>query len=613
VSAGNQFDGVDARSDAARGDPNGLKPCSFSFQSSPNQSATILVTRKILPLPFVAFLAGACCSVAGPAATLYVNGRIVTLDPQERVAEAMAVDDGRLTAVGTDAEVRKLAGPGTKIVDFGGKTVLPGLIETHCHSIGAARAALTGEYQELHSIAEIQKWVRAQAAKLAPGQWITVPRNEITRLEERRFPTPGELDAATADHPVMFVSVTKTVLNSAGWKALGVVDSASTVTGGEVVFENGKPVLMRGGQTALQSVMPPFLPPPPSALTDGLKELHAIYNSVGITTIFERATDRAGHDLFRTLAGNGELSTRVRTTFRFSARDAAGVDSYVKKLGLKAGDGDDMVRATCLKITVDGGIHWGTTWLGEPHGEKRTAFYRNTDPGYVGQKNYTQEQMRAIFGEANRLGWPVSAHVTGDGGAMEVLRAVEAVASGQPDIKERRFNLIHCYFPSDEMVSLAKKLNAGVDTQGYLYYRDSDFISRIYGRAWAGRFIGLGAWARGGVPVAINSDHMIGYDPDHAMNSFNPFLMLSIAVTRKNDLGEVHGAHQRLSRLDALRAVTLWAAWLSFDEQKLGSLEAGKLADFVVIDRDYLTCPEDEIKDIRPLRTVLGGRTVWER
>jgi len=118
---------------------------------------------------------------------------------------------------------------------------------------------------------------------------------------------------------------------------------------------------------------------------------------------------------------------------------------------------------------------------------------------------------------------------------------------------------------------------------------------------------------RAGVPVAINSDHMIGFDPDHAMNSFNPFLMLWIAVARKTDQGHVHGAHQKLSRLDALRAVTLWAAWLSFDEKKLGSLEPGKLADFVVVDRDYLTCADDEIRNIQAVRTVVGGKTVFER
>ena len=192
-----------------------------------------------------------------------------------------------------------------------------------------------------------------------------------------------------------------------------------------------------------------------------------------------------------------------------------------------------------------------------------------------------------------------------------VLRAVESVAQIQPDIRDRRFNLIHCYFPTAEMTALAKQLNAGIDTQSYLYYRDADFIAKIYGPNWAERFIGLGDWVRAGVPVAINSDHMIGFDPDHAMNSFNPFLMLDIAVNRRDDHGNVPGTHPKLSRLDALRTVTTWAAWLSFDEDKLGSLEPGKLADLVVLDRDYLTCPADQIKLIRPHLTLLNGQTVF--
>ncbi len=370
---------------------------------------------------------------------------------------------------------------------------------------------------------------------------------------------------------------------------------------------------MRGGQAALRAIMPQPPTPTEAQVRARLKQLHRVYNSVGITSIFERATDRAGFDLFRDLNARHELTTRVRGTFRFSAKDAAGVESYVKKLGLQPGEGDDMVRATCLKITVDGGIHWGTTWLSEPHGERRTAFYRNTNPAYEGEHYCSPAQMRDIFGAANKLGWPISAHVTGDGGAMAVLHAVQDVSLQQPSMLDRRFNLIHCYFPSAEMTALAKKLNVGVDTQSYLYYRDADFIARIYGEAWAERFLGLGSWVKAGVPVAINSDHMIGYDPDHAMNSFNPFLMLAIAVTRRDDQGNVHGAQQKLSRLDALRTVTTWAAWLSFDEPRLGSLEQGKLADFVVINRDYLTCPENDIRSIQPVLTVVGGKVVFER
>ncbi len=559
---------------------------------------------------FCALLLLAGAAAAQTPDTLFLNGKIITLDAAGAITEAISIRDGQILATGSTAELRATAGPDTKLIDLGGRSVIPGLIETHCHSIGAAKAALAGDYAEFYSIADLQNWIRQKAATLPPGAWIETPRNEITRLKERRFPTPEELDAATTEHPVLFVSVTKAVLNSAGWKAIGVTGPDSTVASGEVVFENGRPVLMRGGQAVLRSHMPVPAAPSPEAVRTKHEELIAIYNSVGITSIFERATDRAGFDFFRDQAAAGRLNVRVRGTFRFSAKDAAGAEAYLDKLGLQSGEGDSMVRATCLKITVDGGIHWGTTWLSEPHGEKRAAFYRNTDPAYTGNQGYTPEQMRDIFAAADRRGWPISAHVTGDGGAMAVLRAVETVAQTQPGIRDRRFNLIHCYFPTPEMAALAKSLNAGVDTQGYLYYRDADFIAKIYGPEWAEHFIGLGEWVKAGVPVGLNSDHMIGFDPDHAMNAFNPFLMLDIAVNRRDDHGNVHGPQQKLSRLDALRTLTTWAAWLSFDEKELGSLEPGKLADFVILDRDYLACPAEEIKQIRPQATYLNGRLI---
>ena len=282
-------------------------------------------------------------------------------------------------------------------------------------------------------------------------------------------------------------------------------------------------------------------------------------------------------------------------------------------MGLKPREGDEWIKAGPLKITVDGGIHWGTTWLSEPYGPRRTEFYRNPDPTYTGEKFYDLATMQTVFAAGNRLGWQWSAHVTGDEGTRNVLAAVEAVAKEDPTIRDRRFTLIHSYFPAPDIVRKAAELGVGVDTQGYLYYRDADTLHDIYGPAWAERFLGLGDWARAGVPVSINSDHMIGLNPDRAMNAFNPALMLWIAVARKSEGGKVYGPEQRLSRLDALRSVTHWAAKLSFDEDKLGTLESGKLADFVVLDGDYLACPEDDIRRLKVLRTVVGGTTVFER
>jgi predicted amidohydrolase YtcJ len=549
-----------------------------------------------------------------PADAVFLDGRIITLDARERIAEALAVRGGRIVAVGSTAEISGLTGPRSEVIRLGGRTVLPGFIESHCHSIGVARASVTDTYAELSSIGEIQDWIRRRAREVPPGTWIEVPRNEITRLKERRHPTPAELDAATTNHPVLYTSVMKHVLNTPGWRALGIVDATSKLTDGEIVRdERGQPVLIRGGGNQSLRKLIPAKTVTREQTVAALKQVLRRYNEVGITSIFERATDRDGFGIFTELRDRGELTTRVRATFRFSARTAEGVEKYVKGLGLKPGEGDDWVKAGPLKITVDGGIHWGTTWLSEAYGPRRVGFYRLPNPEYRGELLYSPEEMKTIFGAAERLGWSMSCHVTGDGGTETVLDAIAAVAVEQPGIKSRRFNLIHSYFPSPAIVRRAKELGVGVDTQGYLYYRDADALADVYGKPWAERFIGLAEWARGGVPVAINSDHMIGLDPDHAMNSFNPALMLWIAVARQTDRGNVYGPEQKLSRLDAMRSVTQWAAWLSFDEDRLGTLEPGKLADFVVVDRDYLKCSEAELRALKILRTVVNGRTVFAR
>lgn len=564
----------------------------------------------------------AVCCVLAPYAqavefadTVLIGGKIITLDPQQRVADSVAVRDGKILAVGTDAEIAPLIGPNTQTIRLAGQTVVPGFIESHCHAVGVARGSLEQTYAELTSIAELQDWIRGAAKDVPAGRWIEVPRNEITRFRERRFPTTAELDAACTTHPVLYNSVSnKYALNTLGYAELGVLKPDSKIEGGEVLRdEAGQPVLIRGATAAIRKHIPPKSEFSRDEVREALSKVLQRYNEVGITSIFERATDPQSLAFFRELHNQGRLTTRVTGTFRFSAKSADGVEKYVAGLGLKPGEGDDWIKAGPLKITVDGGIHWGTTRLTEPYGPRRIAFYRLTDPEYRGEQYYTVAEMTTIFATATRLGWQMSCHVSGDEGTLRVLEAVEKAAAAEPSIRQRRFTLIHSYFPSPEILAKCRELGVGVDTQGYLYYKDADTLSAIYGPQWAERFIGLGDWVRGGVPVALNADHMIGLDPNHAMNSFNPLLMISIAATRRTLDGQVHGPHQKLSRLDALRTVTQWPAWLSFDETKLGTIEAGKLADLAVLDRDLLNCPEDELASIQVQRTIVGGKTVFQR
>ncbi|MBI4622188.1 MAG: amidohydrolase [Verrucomicrobia bacterium] len=542
-----------------------------------------------------------------------VNGRIVTGEASGTVREALAVREGRIVAVGTTREISRLADVSTQTVDLEGKMVLPGLYEAHVHARRASLAYLRDPHQELRTITEIQEWVRQRAREVPTGEWIRIPRNEITRSRERRHPTVAELDAACTTHPVVFDAVRKLVLNTRGFRELGITEETKSVPGGEIIRgANGRLRFLVTSSPQLTSRFAARDTATDDQKREALLKLHRAYNAAGITTIFERGSLMDEYRVYEKLQSAGLLSVRTRFTMFAPFKTAEDVESFVKKENIRPGHGDDWLSIGTLKIMADGGIHWGNTRLSEPYGAKRTEFYGHSDPAFRGDMTATDEQMRAVFGAAARLGWQMIVHVTGDGGVDAVLRAMEAVNKEVP-LQGKRFMLTHAYFPSPGLAARAGALGMGVDTQAYTFLMDAPFINDIYGPEWAERFIGLGHWARGGVPAIISSDHMVGYDPDHSMNSYNPFIGLYAAVSRRSENGQVFGPGQRLSRIEALRAVTAIPAYLNFEENKSGTLEAGKFADFVVIDRDYLKCPEEEIRGIKVLRTVVGGKTVFLR
>ena len=546
------------------------------------------------------------------AEVVLLGGKVLTMDSQNRIVSAVAIRDGRIMDTGTDEKISRLQSPRTKIVQLGGATVIPGIIAAHCHAVGVARSELDQPHVELLTIAQIQQWIRERAQTLPAGTWIRVPRADITRLKERRHPTSNELDRACSTHPVIFTAARKSALNSVGLKSIGIKDGSDSIPGGEVVRTSDGRVLISGGNAHLRSIIP-RPKHSPEEVEASLRSVHRHYNAVGITSIFERAGGVDDFLRYRKLHSDGNLTVRMTQTFRSGFRSAQDVVAYTELLGMKTGDGDDWVRVGPLKITVDGGIHWGNTYLREPYGKKRTEFYVHKDPSYRGDLNYTVPKMSELFLAGHRLGWQWCCHVTGDAGVDAVLDALQAVHREHPDIASRRFSLTHAYFPAPDSISRAKKLGVCVDTQASLYFKDSAAIAEFYGNDWASRFIGLGDWIRGGIPTAIAGDHMLGLDPNMSMNAYNPFLMLHVAVTRRNREGHVYGVHQRVSRLDALRCLTMMPAYLSFAEATSGSLEKGKLADLAVLDRDYLNCTEDEIATINVVKTMIDGRFVYTR
>jgi predicted amidohydrolase YtcJ len=558
---------------------------------------------------------------APPADVVVWNAKVVTVDAAFSRAQAVAIRDGVFAAVGTNDDVKKLIGAGTRVIDAKGKTVVPGLIETHVHATGAARGEVTQPFVQLHSIGEIQDWVRARAKETPPGSWIQLPRVDVTRIREGRIPTRADLDAAAPNHPAVYTwdygGLTQVqVLNSAAIKAAGLTKQTPDPEGGKI-YRNPDGELtgvMDNGRALLNKVIPQRTVSEAEYL-QSLARLMGRYNESGITSIFERSSGPDGYRNYQQLKSEGRLPVRVTVTIRINPKGTVeDTERVLRALPFKYGDGDDWVRVGPLKIGVDGGTLYGTAYMREPYPKNSFALYRITDPAYRGsfRPGITAEGLKNSIRTGHRLGWQMSTHVTGNAGVDAVLDAVEAANADSP-IVNRRFTLIHAYFPDAKTAQRAARLGVVVDTQPAWFYKDGDALVRALGIDRIKSFIGLKVWQQAGVTVALNADHMQGFDPVTSLNPYHPFLAMYAAVTRKTQSGQVIGPDQRVSREDALRMTTIDAAKLSFDEKRKGSIEVGKFGDLAILSDDYLTCDEDRIIGIRSLVTIVGGKVVYER
>jgi predicted amidohydrolase YtcJ len=550
-----------------------------------------------------------------PADMVLLDGRILTVDRGFRVATALAIGDGRFVAVGTNNDVRPYIGPATRVIDGRGRTVVPGLIDTHVHALDVAAAEAAQPFRNLRSISELQGWIRQEAQRKAAKTWIWVPRVYPTRLEEHRFPTRQELDAVAPDHPVVVDGAYAFSLNSAALQAAGITRASPDPPGGAIVKDAaGEPTgLLRNVGGLLNRFRPLSEGDIP---LDMLEKVHQRYLASGLTSVIERGATLDGYKAYDALKRSDRLHVRSTVTIRIPVADAAEyaahVERFIRSLPFQPREGDEWLKVGPLKIVVDGGILIGTSFMRQPYGPGARQLYAVDDLSYRGFLSLTPDQIKSAFAIGHRLGWQMVAHVTGDAGVDVVLDAIEAAQQALPS-PERRHTLIHAYFVTPETAARAARLHVLVDTQPAWYYKDADALANALGRDRLAHFIGLRTWRQAGVDVTINTDHMFGLDANDALNPFNPFLTIYAATTRRTESGQVVGATEAVSREDALRMMTSAAARFSFDENTRGSIEVGKLGDFVVLDQDFLKCSDDRLRSIRADMTIIGGRLVFER
>lgn len=551
-------------------------------------------------------------AIAADADLILHHGRIYTMDRSESVAEALAVKDGKISAIGSSKDVMRERGSATRLIDLGGKSVLPGLIDAHVHALGAGLSEYRAKLPRLDSIQAIQEFIRAKAQTTPKGEWIVVPRTLPPRLEEMRFPTKVDLDVAP-DHPVAFDGSYVWSANPLALKISNITRDTPNPPGGEVVKgPDGEPngilrnaaQLLRGAHRAEKFTDADKL----AALEQMLK----IYAAAGLTGVGDRAVTKEDVDLYQALRKDDRLPVRVVMTWRpDSTRPVEQVVKDINSSTWKPHGADDWLEFGTFKVTLDGGQSVGTAFQRMPYGPFGRQLYGQTDPQARGTLFVDPEKLYKIYTAARAKGWQLTAHVQG-GGAIDTLLAVfERLNQDKPMTGERN-HVMHGSFLSEDAIAKMKKLDVGLDYQPDWLYYDVPALQRVFGKEKMRYFAPLHTVLTTGIPVAGGSDHMIGERKDNAVNPFNPFFNMWMCVTRRMRDGSTFYPEEKVSRQDALKLYTSGAAWIQFAEKKRGTLETGKLADLVVTDRDFFTCPEDEIRQIQPVMTIVGGKTVYQ-
>lgn len=548
------------------------------------------------------------------------HAKILTADERFTIAEALAIRGERIVAVGSDEDILKLRGPQTKSLDMQGRNVLPGLYDSHIHPVGAATSELGEPLPYLQSLKDVFAYIRKKTQELPEGEWIVLRFAFPTRLAEARFPTRAELDEAAPKHPVLYNAGPASMVNSMALKVSGITKETPNPGTGVIVKDptTGEPtgmlrsadsVLKRsGGSGATKSGG--------GDKRDAVKKLFALYNSFGLTSGSDRNADRAALDLYYDLHKSGELTLRLNVARSFNpsgSREqiARQFDDLPGKDGLggPTGKGGVWIRIGPIKFFLDGGMLNGTAYMRQPWPPGPT--YQIVEKDYRGLLFVKPEQVKVVAEEGAKRGWAVTAHCAGEG-AMDVLLDAYEFADRITPIKDLRFCITHANFPSLENLKRCQRLGVCADVQPAWLYKDGATISKVLGKERTRWFQPYKSWLQYTI-IGGGSDHMIKLDPEQSTNPWNPWLGIEVTLTRKTERGPVLFPDEALTREQALRLYTINNAYLGREEKDKGTLETGKLADLIVIDRDYLTCPVRSISQTRVLLTMVGGKVVFER
>ncbi|HET9482931.1 MAG TPA: amidohydrolase [Xanthomonadales bacterium] len=517
------------------------------------------------------------------------HGHVITVDPANPRAEAIAIWGDRILHVGGNDEVLALAGPGTKKIDLGKATVVPGFIDAHSHPAYAGLRHLDAVDCDLRSIAEITAALRERAARTPKGEWVLGFKYDDTKTKEGRRITRADLDAALPDHPAIIQhrGGHTAYANSKAFARVGVSDDTPDPDGGRFGRDaDGKldGFIAETAQEPFASALDP--PATPAKRREGVALMSKMMARAGITSVHDAYGTPDDLRAYQEARDAGELRTRTYCLVGSAAIDA------MLAAGVRTGLGDDWVRVGAMKMTCDGSISERTARLSQP-------FVGTQDHGIL---IADAEALYPKARKAHDAGWQIGIHANGDVAIDMVLGLYERLQREAPR-RDPRFRIEHCTVINDELVARMRALGViPTPFSTYVYFHGEKM--RHYGEARVEHMFALRSFLDAGVRATQASDYPPG--------PYEPMMALQSSVTRTAMGGKTWGASQRITAEEAIRVGTLHGAYASFEEDRKGSITAGKLADLTVLARDPLTEDPSTLITIPVQRTMAGGRWTHE-
>ena len=543
--------------------------------------------RVVHSLVAAAALGGAAGAPAQAPDMVLLDGKIVTVDAQSSLHEALAIREGKVLALGSTADIRRLAGPATRIVDLGGRTVIPGLIDSHLHAIRAALSFSTEvNWIGARSLPDALGRIGAAAKRLPPGAWLIVAGgwNEL-QFAERRRPTQAELEAAAPGNPVYVqLGYGWVVMTDDGFKKLGIVRDADLPAGGRLERDGERFTgAISGGQAAIIALFDRLPKPTFAEQVEGTQAFFRELNRLGLTGVVDPG-------------GNNLLAADYRALFDVWQRNELTVRVAYSLNGQTAGEElEELQSLTALLPMGFGDERLHFNGLGE-----RITHAMNNNPSPTDED---KQRYYEIVRWAAERGMTITMHWGPDSTVQHLLDIFERVNREVP-IAPLRWSIAHLNDASEASLRRMAALGVGWTVQDAMYFGGEQLV-RTQGADAARRIPPVLTGERLGVRIGAGTDA-------HRVASYNPFTALQWFLDGKTVAGTpIRGPEETPDRLTALRFYTQGSAWFSFDDDVRGSLEVGKLADLAVLSTDYLSVPTEEIGRIESLLTLLGGRVVY--